>query len=322
MSDYARDFCREILNEVSRSFALTIPMLDEKIRDFVTIVYLQDRLLDNFEDELPDIDNPKRQKLMDKVVKIFDPAAENAPSEVKEIQQWSDEFADPSLEKLTENTDLLWQAYNSLDPDIKNISYRWLQEMNQGMKKYLVNSVDTFAELDEYCYYVAGTVGGFLTDLIIHVSEMDDNSIKSLRNNYSQAGKFLQKVNIIRDIRADVVGRNRIFWPLVELDVTAQELIQKNNRAEALTALEKMLASAVQHVPALFKYMQAIPDTLPGYRKFYSVNNALGLATLNLLKDNHNVFISETPLKIPRWKTFLITKFPEKYMKKYAEPYL
>jgi farnesyl-diphosphate farnesyltransferase len=39
--------------------------------------------------------------------------------------------------------------------------------MNKGMQKYLDKKVETFAELDEYCYYVAGTVGGFLTDLKI-----------------------------------------------------------------------------------------------------------------------------------------------------------
>ncbi len=322
MSNHAREFCREILDEVSRSFALTIPMLDKKIRDPVTIVYLQDRLLDNFEDELPEIANDRRQKLMDKVVNIFAPEKETMPSEVREIKQWSDEFAKDSLQKLTQNSDLLWQAYNSLDTRIKNISYRWLQEMNEGMKKYLQESVNTFAELEEYCYYVAGTVGGFLTDLIIYVSKVNDDNIDVLKNNFSQAGKFLQKVNIIRDIRADVVGRNRVFWPLTELGVSAEELIQEKNRTAALAALQKMLDSAVNHVPALFDYLQAIPDSLPGYRKFYAVNNAMGLATLKLLEDNHEVFTSDKPVKVPRWKTLLITKFPEKYMKKYAQPYL
>ncbi len=322
MSNNPREFCREILNEVSRSFALTIPMLDEEIRDPVTIVYLQDRLLDNFEDELPNIDNTRRQDLMDKVVKIFDPENQNPSRELAGIKNWSEKFGDPSLERLVKNSDLVWEAYHSLPEQIKIISHDWLQEMNEGMKKYLVNSVDTFTELDEYCYYVAGTVGGFLTDLIIYTAEPEAQDEEILRSNYSEAGKFLQKVNIIRDIRADIVGRNRIFWPLTELEISAEELIAEENIARALAALEEMIEAAVSHIPALFDYLEAIPQSMSGYRKFYSVNNAMGLATLQLLENNKQIFTSDKPVKVPRWKTFLLTKFPEKYMKKYAEPYL
>ena len=54
MSENALEFCENILKRVSRSFALTIPMLDDKIYKEVMITYLQDRLLDNFEDEVKD----------------------------------------------------------------------------------------------------------------------------------------------------------------------------------------------------------------------------------------------------------------------------
>lgn len=48
----ALKFCKSILPKVSRSFALTIPMLDRDLYRPVLITYLQDRLLDNFEDEI------------------------------------------------------------------------------------------------------------------------------------------------------------------------------------------------------------------------------------------------------------------------------
>ncbi|HQD05128.1 MAG TPA: squalene/phytoene synthase family protein, partial [Halanaerobiales bacterium] len=54
MEGEAYQYCKKILTEVSRSFALSIPMLDDVLQKPVTIVYLQDRLLDNFEDELPE----------------------------------------------------------------------------------------------------------------------------------------------------------------------------------------------------------------------------------------------------------------------------
>ncbi len=317
----ALNYCREVLSEVSRSFALTIPMMDEELRDPVTVIYLQDRLLDNFEDELPDLETERRSELMDKVVRIFEPDQKSRPEEIEEIRDWAEEFEDASLQKFTKNVDTLWRAYRSLCPEVRKISFPWLEEMNRGMKKFLTQPVNTFADLDEYCYFVAGTVGGFLTELVLHFAPVEEESEEVLLDNYSQAGKFLQKVNITRDIRKDVQGRNRIFWPLEEIGLSARELLSEEHSSCALEALGSMIESAAEHVPALFDYMQALPEDLPGYKKFYCVNNAMGLATLDLLSGNYDVFTSSSPVKIPRWKTFLISKFPEKYMYKLGKNY-
>ncbi len=324
MSEEARSFCREILEDVSRSFALTIPMLDDELRDPVTIIYLQDRLLDNFEDELPDVETGLRQELMDEVVEIFRPEHSSLPAaSVERVQSWAGQFGDSSLARLAANADRLWQAYNSLSSSVRELSFPWLEEMNQGMKKYLEEPVDTFSDLDEYCYYVAGTVGGFLSQLVIYTADPEEKEREILENNYAGSGKFLQKVNITRDIRADIMGRDRIFWPLEELEIEeAEELLEPSRRSQALSALEAMVDSALSHVPSLFKYLEAIPESLPGYRKFYCVNNAMGLATLQKLSGNYEVFCGDEPVRIPRWKTFMISKFPERYMRKLGGSYL
>lgn len=50
MSEKAVRFCKKILAEVSRSFALSIPMLDDVMRVPVTIVYLQDTVRKVFQE--------------------------------------------------------------------------------------------------------------------------------------------------------------------------------------------------------------------------------------------------------------------------------
>ncbi|HLV08896.1 MAG TPA: squalene/phytoene synthase family protein, partial [Halanaerobiales bacterium] len=90
MSEEAWEFCRSILPGVSRSFALTIPVLDGELYRPVLINYLIDRLLDNFEDEL-DRDNfslDERKMMMDKVVKLFNPASKDYFAEVNEIKEY------------------------------------------------------------------------------------------------------------------------------------------------------------------------------------------------------------------------------------------
>jgi len=314
-------FCQEILKKVSRSFALTIPLLDPAIREPVMIVYLQDRLLDNFEDELPGLEQEKRKELMDRVVAIFQPGHSHLPEAVREIQGWTQKFSSPAHQELVAGSDLLWQAYHSLAPEVKKTSYRWLEEMNRGMQQYLDREISSFAQLDEYCYYVAGTVGGFLTDLILLRTGVSSEKSRILQDNFVDAGLFLQKVNITRDIKEDIESRSRIFWPLAELGVSKEGLLDPDKQDRALEALDQMINSAASHIEPLLTYYNALPRSLKGYRRFFAVNNALGLATLNKIRSNPEVFQAEKPVKISKLSLGRVLKSPEKRLYQLAETF-
>jgi farnesyl-diphosphate farnesyltransferase len=187
-----------------------------------------------------------------------------------------------------------------------------MQEMNRGMQKYLTKEVQTFADLDEYCYYVAGTVGGFLTETIIYKFDINQKNQQILLNNFNQAGLFLQKVNLIRDIREDLESRDKHFWPLKELNISESELSNSRNKEKALEALSEMLNDLKSHIPALKKYYQALPKELKGYRKFFAVNNALGLATIDKLENNADVFYGKKSVKVSKLKFLNIMRAPEK----------
>ncbi|TDO94502.1 farnesyl-diphosphate farnesyltransferase [Halanaerobium saccharolyticum] len=307
-------YAREILKKVSRSFALTIPMLDDEIKDEILLTYLQDRILDNFEDEIHPPDLKLQQEMMDRVSRIFSTAEYDRSSDFAIIKEKSSLIEKDSLRELTENIDLIYRSYQSFEPEIQDISHKWLQEMNQGMQKYLSKKVETFSELDEYCYYVAGTVGGFLTETIIYKFEIEAQNKKRLMDNFNQAGLFLQKVNLIRDIREDLESRDKHFWPLKDLGISEKELIDPSYKKQALAALEKMLADLKTHIPALRKYYQALPAELKGYKKFFAVNNALGLATMEKLKNNPDVFYGNKPVKTSKLTFLNIIRAPEKYL--------
>ncbi len=313
MSEKPLKFCRDILSKVSRSFALTIPMLDDAIRDEVLVTYLQDRILDNFEDEVEGIEFKKRKMLMDTVSIIFSSRDYDRNEDFKIIEKNSSSIKKQSLRELSQNIRQVYAAYDKFDDQIKAFSHSWLAEMNQGMQKYLQNKVETFSELDEYCYYVAGTVGGFLTDLIIYKIDMEDRKKELLKDNFNEAGLFLQKVNLIRDIKDDLENRAKHFWPLADLKITEEGLRDQDNKAAAIRALNTMLKDAGKHTEALVKYYRALPDELSGYKKFFAVNNALGAATLEKLKDNKKVFYGSRPVKVSKIEFLKILKSPEKY---------
>jgi farnesyl-diphosphate farnesyltransferase len=318
----AIDFCRSIMQKVSRSFALTIPLLDKRIREPVMITYLQDRLLDSFEDE-GNLDTAKRKEYMDKVVKLFDPELEDNKEDklIREIKEEATEFEN-SVKKLVQNNDKLKTCFNTLEDNIQEISFRWLNEMNEGMKYYLDKPVETFSELNEYCYYVAGTVGGFLTDLIIEMGNISGENKKVLEKNFVESGLFLQKVNIIRDIKLDIMNHKKHYWPLKELDITESEIIDQANQKEALEALDKMVQDVKRHTKALVDYYQAIPEEWSGYKKFYSVNNAMGYATLELVENNPDLFYLDKKLKIKKTEVLKILAVSEDSFLKRAKAVL
>jgi len=305
-------FAKDILSRVSRSFALTIPMLDKEIKDEVLLAYLQDRILDNFEDEIYPPDLKLQQKLMDKVSRIFSTEEYERSLDFQAIKDKAELIETDSLQELTKNIDLIYQCYQDLDLEIQDISHKWLQEMNQGMQKYLIKEVKTFAELDEYCYYVAGTVGGFLTETIIYKFDISQKNQQILLDNFNQAGLFLQKVNLIRDIREDLENRDKHFWPLKDLKINEAELADPRKKEKALAALAEMINDLKKHIPALKKYYQALPRELKGYRKFFAVNNALGLATIDKLEDNADVFFGNKAVKVSKLQFLNIMRAPEK----------
>jgi len=305
----AIDFCRDILQDVSRSFALTIPLLDDKMKEPVMITYLQDRLLDSFEDE-GDIEIDKRKEYMDLVVKLFNPDVCDDTDIIEQISNAAHHFDGP-IERLVKNADKLKTCFKRLDPEIQKTSYKWLAEMNEGMKKYLDKHVDTFFELNEYCYYVAGTVGGFLTDSLITLGNISSKDERTLVENFVEAGLFLQKVNIIRDIKLDILNHKKHYWPLYELEITEEELIDKSNQKRALIVLEKMVSDVKKHAKALVKYYNAIPDEFSGYKKFFSVNNAMGFATIELVENNPDLFYTDKKLKIKKREVLKILAVSE-----------
>ncbi len=316
MTANSMKFSKEILKEVSRSFALTIPMLDKEIKDEVLLTYLQDRILDNFEDEINPADFEFQKKMMDKVSRIFSPEEYDRSTDFRIIKEKSSLIENKSLQKLNKNIEKIYDVYKNFDPKVKQISHKWLVEMNDGMQKYLDKKVETFAELDEYCYYVAGTVGGFLTELIIYKKDLKGERKKILKENFNDAGLFLQKVNLIRDIREDLENRNKNFWPLEELGISEEKLSDPKYKNEALEALSVMLDDVREHTAGLKKYYLALPDSLSGYKRFFSVNNALGLATLNKLENNPEVFYGNKAVKVSKLTFLNIIRAPEKYFLK------
>lgn len=85
------------------------------------------------------------------------------------------------------------------------------------------NSITSQATLDTYCYKVASTIG----ELIFHVIDPMRDNLKEISY---EAGLYMQKINILRDIGEDL-RRGRIYIP--------QTLLQNLNISESLDNLKQ-----------------------------------------------------------------------------------
>lgn len=300
-------YCLGALNNVSRSFALTIPMIEESIRTPILMGYLEARVLDSFEDEYQNnLSKIERSRNLDLVFSVLKaPDNKQAEIKVKKITETAPDYiSNPNYLALVQNFDKIIKIHQKLKLAERNILINWFTKTVKGMKKFLGKKIANFKELDEYCYYVGGTIGGFLTDLLIkNTRKITARQVKTLKFFYADFGIFLQKVNIIRDFREDILKNRRIFWPqeaFAGYSLTSHQLLDKKYEAQAMSILDQMLDSAHKHVEPINKYISAIPQDFPGFKKAFSINFHMGIETLKKVKANPALFYGDAPVKIEK----------------------
>ena len=310
-------YCRGALANVSRSFALTIPMIDCELRDKITVSYVVARVLDTLEDS--PIPMEMKKKLMDEWINLLSTdTSGNISQDMKVIyprlaaiaSTGSRYVADAAYSELMKNSFKVYAAATNFDCNFASSQHRWFREMKEGMKKYLTKRIVSFKDFDEYAYYVAGTVGGFLTDLVCEGAESEAQKTV-LKSTFRDFGLLLQKVNIIRDFREDVIAQKH-FWPEDALQgMNGNEMLLQKNIKKSMKSLGMMLSDAESHKEKARLYIDSIPSRFSGYRMFALVNFHMAIRTLDLMKGNRDVFLSQTPLKIGRKNVEEILKHSE-----------
>ena len=299
------DYCKWALQSVSRSFALTIPLVEDTLLAPIMVGYLEARILDTFEDDIGKrhVSLEERVRAMNAIMEILErPDSEMADRKAQELASQADEWVrDEHYRGLVKNFDKVLTVHRSLDKRTKASMVKWMHEMNAGMQKYLQQPVYSFEDLNEYCYFVAGTPSGFLTELIrTRAKRITPEDSQTLHDNERDFGLFLQKVNIIRDFREDILQNEKIFWPGYLFDkhsLKPQELLDPGNEDDAMQMLDAMVDNATEHVTPVHDYLTAVPDEYAGFRQGAAINFAMGVATLAEVRGNRQLFYG-MPVKI------------------------
>ncbi len=295
---------KQLLNLVSRSFALCIPQLPKKVRGEVGNFYLLCRYADSIED------SELNKKMKTKAFKEFYSVLKN--NDEKQLTKLNKEILPFIISKndkqMIKKFKIVLKEFHSFDSKSKKIALRWVKEMMKGMKKYSKKEIENFLELDNYCYYVAGTVGHYLTEIFDY--KFDLKKYPQLKKRAKDFGLLLQKVNIIRDFTKDVL-EGRLFWPKKLLQKHGinkiEEIFLLENKLKRKAILKEMVQSTVKNLKAAIGYIESLPTELTGLRRFCAIPLGMAVPTLNkCITQEDTLFTKNQKVKLSRTETMKI----------------
>jgi farnesyl-diphosphate farnesyltransferase len=206
------------LEKTSRTFALSIPLLDEPLRREVTIAYLLFRVADTLEDAAtwPASLRSSTLRACGDVLRTGDPQ-----QAARLAAHWV-ELAPTShagyLALLQAFPSLLQDA-RALRPEatrrIEHHLLRTIDRMDDFVQRAAKDDAIVLHSLDDlraYCYAVAGIVGELLTDLFLVQAPHLRAVAEDLQRHAPAFGEGLQLVNIARDALDDA-KEGRTFIP-------------------------------------------------------------------------------------------------------------
>jgi phytoene/squalene synthetase len=260
-------FYHQHLDRVSRSFTFCILQLKSGVKEWVALAYLMFRIIDTVEDA-PWQSVPKQLAAFEQLREFLE-----SPPSAQALSAWIATFPAqiPEHEKrLLIDLPILLQDKNELPSTIQQVLLETMHEMMNGMIYFIQHftasnrlTLNTMDEANQYCFYVAGTVGKLLTKMIEHVTPGFHASTERL-NQSVQFGLFLQKINILNDrVHDEMAGR--CFIP----------------------TFDEMRASLVEDAEGALSYIKMVPISAGRhYRIFCAWSLFLGLASLRWIDRN------------------------------------
>ena len=303
-------FCKRSLSKVSRTFALNIKILEGDLHKSVLLCYLLCRIIDTIED-CPNKNAEWKIKLLNDFshyLEVHDD--ENLGLWISQALKGE---AKPAERELLEQTFCVLRGYWSLPEDLRTNNKIWVTEMSDGMGQYILKFSSTKnivlkdrSELEDYCYYVAGTVGRFLTASFKDYYKFSSGVFDTLDKNAVSFGVGLQLTNIAKDVIEDRL-RGWTYLPLSYLEkysLSLVDFIELNPHHHPLIekAYLDLLDDALIHLKQALEYTLDIPVQLLRPRIFCLWPLWMALETLIVLKDQHRNLMLGKKVKITRKK--------------------
>jgi farnesyl-diphosphate farnesyltransferase len=283
---------KAILSSVSRTFALTIPLLPPTIEVVIGNTYLLCRIVDTIEDaaELTPVEKQGLSKLfLDTVLGVI-PAESFVMPCLEALRNYSNV---DELDLIAHTPTILRILHTFPSIDQAAIS-RCVSIMSEGMSHFhnrqTPAGLKDLKEFEEYCYVVAGVVGELLTTVFGHHSPKFAKDIQGHEKLAIAFGQALQMTNILKDSPEDCA--RGVSWKPAQM-----------SQIQLLKIVYEKLQDSIA-------YIHLIPKDEIGMRRFCFL--AFGLAVMTLDKiATRKEFSNKDEVKLSRntvWIFYGFTK--------------
>jgi farnesyl-diphosphate farnesyltransferase len=257
----------EILRSVSRSFYLSIRFLPVQLREPIALAYLLARTTDTIADTAQISGSVRMEtlKLLSNGIQgtaSRDVVAELIASFVSLQENVSERQL---LESLPECLACLEKMEHADRNDIRLV----LEKITRGQMLDLqrfdnpqeIRALSTAADLDDYTYLVAGSVGEFWTRLCFrHVRQFSSRTEDEMLALGKRYGMALQLINVLRDAGCDLRA-GRCYFPEHELSVvhlTPSQILSEPERFQPI--YRTWLENAKRGLTSGMEYSRAIKN--------------------------------------------------------------
>jgi farnesyl-diphosphate farnesyltransferase len=299
----------DLLERVSRSFYLSLAILPRALREPLGLAYLLARAADTVADtrliaraERIEHLETLRRAYAGQAVDVAPVARAAAPRQAHAAER-------TLLERVEEILARVGRLPERDRPGVRGVLATLTDGMLVDLQRFpgedaaALAALDTLEELDRYTYLVAGCVGEFWTDLhVAHRPRLARWDRAAMRAAGVRFGKALQLTNVLRDVPGDL-AHGRCYLPareLAALELAPADLLDAAGAARARPLLDRLLAIALEHYDAAWRYTLAIPRREWRMRLACAWPLLIGQATLEALAAHPNPLAASPPVKVKR----------------------
>jgi farnesyl-diphosphate farnesyltransferase len=308
------EWCHEAVQNVSRTFAITINELNPPMSDYICVGYLLCRIPDTVEDT-DRIPASEQSDLLRTYASVFDDESSTGTDDfLAAVDPWLPD-TDSADWRVVEQTTRVVETFRSLPADARELLRAPVVELVEGMAEFVdrykeagglrIRSID---ELEEYCWYAAGTVGRFITDLTVR--DADPEAAETMRETSTSFANLLQLVNVAKDVRGDFEEENNVYLPaewLNEEGVEPEKVTAPENTTRVARVIQRVTDRAAGYLDDTEAYLQAMPQTRGNTLSAWAIPCMLAVGTIRELRERPEEVL-EGGVKISRQEVYAIRK--------------
>ena len=310
------EWCHEAVQGVSRTFALTVDVLDEPMASYICIGYLLCRVPDTIEDA-DHVPPTEQARLLREYDRVLDPDdGTDAEAFRASVDGWLPDPEGRSEDwNVVASTPRIVRTFEALPADVREAVTPPARELVQGMAMFVERYADegglriqSREELEEYCYYAAGTVGNLVTNLLAR-GDLSEGRRARLYDTAEEFGLLLQLVNVAKDVYDDYAEEDNVYLPaewLAAEGVPQDDVLAPEHASGAAAVVRRTARHARSFLDDAQTYLETVPTTDGNTLAAWAIPFLLAVGTLRELLERPEDALSATGVKISRQEVFAV----------------